>query len=90
MVEDQDSKQDDHDVSSKTEGVGPTPNANAAPSMKEPSRPHSVSSAPSGIVAQPAPKKWSSDEAVAQSDLPDVPLRFSEKKRLHWSDKTCM
>ncbi|KAH9988117.1 FMN-linked oxidoreductase [Russula compacta] len=88
VVEDQDSKEDDHNVSIETEGVGPTPNANAAPNMKKPSRPHSVSSAPPGIVAQPAPTKLSSDEAVAQTDLPDVPLRFSEKKRLHWSDKT--
>lgn len=60
---------------------------------KEDGHPHSTSvpSASSGVVAvaPPAPTKWSSDEAVAQCDLPDVPFRFSEKKRLHWSDKTC-
>jgi hypothetical protein len=59
----------------------------------EPIEPHSASvpSAPSGAVAvtPPAPTKWSSDEAAAQADLPDVPFRFSEKKRLLWSDKTC-
>lgn len=26
---------------------------------------------------------------VEQDDTPDVPMRFSEKKRLHWSGKTC-
>lgn len=44
--------------------------------------------ASSGIVP-PAPTKWSSDEAGAQADLPDVPFRFSEKRRLRWSGKTC-
>jgi tRNA-dihydrouridine synthase 3 len=24
-----------------------------------------------------------------QNDLPDVPIRFKEKKRLHWTGKTC-
>lgn len=26
---------------------------------------------------------------VARQDTPDVPLRVQEKKRLHWSGKTC-
>ena len=64
------------------------------PPTPEPTQPYPtlVPSAPSGVVAvaPPVPIKWSSDEAVAQADLPDVPFRFSEKKRLHWSDKTCM
>lgn len=99
VVNDQNGKEDGHDVSVETEGAAlvATPNADvpsgikdSEPSTSEPMRPHSISSAPSGIVvAQPAPTKRSSDEAAAQTDLPDVPLRFQEKKRLHWSDKTC-
>jgi tRNA-dihydrouridine synthase 3 len=26
---------------------------------------------------------------TSQADAPEVPQRFSEKKRLHWSGKTC-
>jgi tRNA-dihydrouridine synthase 3 len=92
----QDGKEDSYDVSVETEGAAlvATSDAGVPPGIKEPPtsepiRPHSVS-VPSGtVVARPAPTKWSSDEAVAQADLPDVPLRFQEKKRLHWSDKTC-
>jgi tRNA-dihydrouridine synthase 3 len=92
-----DGKEDNYDVSVETGGAAfvATPDADIPPGTKEPStsdpiRPDSVPSASSGtVVAQPAPTKWSSDEAVAQADLPDVPLRFQEKKRLHWSDKTC-
>jgi tRNA-dihydrouridine synthase 3 len=29
------------------------------------------------------------DPPATQVDTPDVPFRFSEKKRLHWSGKTC-
>jgi hypothetical protein len=29
------------------------------------------------------------DEALAQQDTPDVPVRFMEKKSLHWEGKTC-
>jgi tRNA-dihydrouridine synthase 3 len=29
------------------------------------------------------------DPPAPQVDTPDVPFRFSEKKRLHWSGKTC-
>lgn len=29
-------------------------------------------------------------DANFQVDTPDVPLRFTEKKRLHWAGKTCM
>lgn len=38
----------------------------------------------------PAPTKLSDVEAAAQADTPDVRPRFAEKKRLIWSDKTCM
>jgi hypothetical protein len=87
-------------MSVETKGVAlvATPDADGTSIIKEmptsePIQPHSVSvpSASAGVVAvtPPAPTKWSSDEAAAQADLPDVPFRFSEKKRLHWSDKTC-
>jgi tRNA-dihydrouridine synthase 3 len=26
---------------------------------------------------------------LSQADTPDIPVRFSEKKRLHWTGKTC-
>ena len=26
---------------------------------------------------------------LSQQDTPDVPMRFIEKKRLHWAGKTC-
>ena len=91
-AENLDSKEDDHGVSIGTEGV--TPDGDGTPSIEEPSnseplRHRPVSSASSSVVPPPAPTKWSSDEAAAQADLADVPFRFSEKKRLHWSDKTC-
>jgi hypothetical protein len=88
VVNDQNGKEDGHDVSIETEGAAlvATPADSRCsikapePPTSEPIRPHSVSSAPSGIVvAQPAPTKWSSDEAAAQADLPDVPLRFQRK-----------
>ena len=41
-------------------------------------------------TAEPVPTKLSPDEVHAQADLPDVPFRFSEKRRLNWSNKTCM
>ncbi len=96
MIRDLDGKEDDQGVSVETEGATAvaSPGADAAPTIKElsksePLRLHPVSSASSSVDPLPAPTKWSSDEAVAQADLPDVPFRFSEKKRLHWSDKTC-
>lgn len=27
--------------------------------------------------------------SLSQIDTPDVPIRFGEKKRLHWAGKTC-
>jgi len=56
--------------------------------MSDSVRPHSVSAAPPGVATEPAPTKLSPDEAHAQADLPDVPFRFSEKRRLNWSNKT--
>jgi hypothetical protein len=96
MVGGLDSKDDGHGVSVGTEGMasGTTPDADGTlsiegPSNHEPLRHNPVSSTSSGVAPPPAPTKWSSDEAAAQADLPDVPFRFSEKKRLNWSDKTC-
>lgn len=83
-------------MSVETEGVAPvaTHVAGGTSLIKEgrtsePIQLHSASvpSTPSDVP--PVPTKWSSDEVAAQADLPDVPFRFSEKKRLHWSDKTC-
>ncbi|KAF8497530.1 FMN-linked oxidoreductase [Russula emetica] len=81
----QDGKENDHDMSVDTEGVAlvATPDVDGTsvikePPTSEPIQPHSASvpSAPSGVVAvsPPAPTKWSSDEAVAQADLPDIRL----------------
>ena len=53
-------------------------------------RPPSVSPALPGVTTEPAPSKLSLDEAHAQANLPDVPFRFSEKRRLNWSNKICM
>ena len=96
MVGDSDSKEDGHGVSVGTEGVASrmTLDTDGTLSIEGPSNPESprhnpVSSTSSGVAPPPAPTKWSSDEAAAQADLPDVPFRFSEKKRLNWSDKTC-
>ena len=95
MVGDIDSKEEDHGGPMDTESMAPveTPDADAALSTNRPSKSQSLRHHPellasSGIVP-PAPTKWSPDEAIAQADLPDVPFRFSEKRRLHWSDKTC-
>ena len=41
-----------------------------------------------GAVAEPQPTAADSEDQ-SQNDTPDVPLRFSEKKRLHWTGKTC-
>jgi hypothetical protein len=98
IAEDQEVKEDNHSASIETEGVALAviPAVEAAPSVKdmemptsEPVQSRPVSTATSGVVAQPAPTKWSADEAVAQGDLPDVPVRFPEKRRLYWSNKTC-
>lgn len=34
-------------------------------------------------------EKRSGESSTYTSDTPDVPVRFAEKKRLHWSGKTC-
>jgi hypothetical protein len=95
IVGDPDSKEDDRGGSIETESMVlvVTPGIDAAPSINEPSmsesQRHPPKSSASSSVVPPVPTKWSSDEAIAQADLPDVPSRFSEKKRLRWSDKTC-
>jgi len=38
---------------------------------------------------KPATMKDFEHEALAQTDSPDACIRFAEKKRLYWSDKTC-
>ena len=38
---------------------------------------------------KPATMKDFEHEALAQTDSPDARIRFAEKKRLYWSDKTC-
>lgn len=30
------------------------------------------------------------EDERSQDDTPDVPIRFEEKKRLHWAGKACM
>ena len=30
------------------------------------------------------------DVAMSAQDAPDVPMRFADKRRLHWAGKTCM
>jgi tRNA-dihydrouridine synthase 3 len=45
---------------------------------------------PPSATLGPVPEKLSSEAATSQVDTPDVPIRFQEKKRLNWSNKTCM
>ena len=71
------------------------PDVELEPCIEEPNisnsvRPHSVSTVLPGAATEPTPTKLSPDEVHAQADLPDVPFRFSEKRRLNWSNKTCM
>ncbi|KAJ3509437.1 hypothetical protein NLJ89_g5226 [Agrocybe chaxingu] len=33
-------------------------------------------------------QKYTGDSSASQTDAPDVPVRFAEKKRLHWTGKT--
>ena len=53
-------------------------------------QPLSMSAAPPGVATESSPTKLSLDESSAQADHPDVPFRFSEKRRLNWSNKICM
>ena len=36
-----------------------------------------------------APRASKQDVDMSQVDTPDTPMRVAEKKRLHWSGKTC-
>ena len=57
----------------------------------EPEEPCIEESILPSAAAEPIPTKLSLDEVHAQTDLPDVTFRFSEKKRrLNWSNKACM
>ncbi|KAF9467198.1 hypothetical protein BDZ94DRAFT_1211631 [Collybia nuda] len=61
----------------------PAPNANSL-IMPEPEQNMDIVQRPaSEIISQ-----RTGDLLSASSDTPDVPIRFSEKKRLHWSGKT--
>ncbi|KAI0301274.1 hypothetical protein BC826DRAFT_988480 [Russula brevipes] len=75
-AEDQDGKEGDHDVSMPVETEGAPPLRVLVNHSSEPIRPQPMPSAPSGVAADPTP--------------PNGPqMKFSEKRRLHWSDKTC-
>ena len=95
MAEEREGKED---VSARRENattIMANPDVEPDPSIVEsnisdPVRPDSVPAALPGVATVPAPAKLSSGEAHAQADLPDVPFRFSEKRRLNWSNKTCM
>jgi len=43
------------------------------------------------LMAEPVVQKIAqrTGDVASQVDSPDVPVRFSEKKRLHWAGKTC-
>ena len=56
----------------------------------EPEEPCIEESILPSAAAEPIPTKLSLDEVHAQTDLPDVTFRFSEKRRLNWSNKACM
>ena len=56
----------------------------------EPEEPCIEESILPSAAAKPIPTKLSPDEVHAQTDLPDVTFRFSEKRRLNWSNETCM
>lgn len=94
MTEEREGKENRLDVSAEGDGAT-TVTANpdvelGGPCIEvsSPGRPHSVSAALPATAAEPAPTKLSPDEAHAQADLPDVPYRVSEKRRLNWSNKT--
>ncbi len=42
----------------------------------------------SGTVSEKVMQR--TGDSSSQADTPDVPVRFSEKKRLNWAGKTCM
>ena len=35
------------------------------------------------------PQTSGQDVDMSQTDTPDTPVRFAEKKRLHWTGKSC-
>lgn len=48
-----------------------------------------MDTAPDESVSAALIEQKTGDPALSQIDTPDVPIRFAEKKRLHWSGKTC-
>jgi hypothetical protein len=45
---------------------------------------------PSGTDLETStPQTSGQDVYMPQTDTPDTPIRFAEKKRLHWTGKTC-
>ncbi|KAH9064603.1 zinc finger dihydrouridine synthase, partial [Lactarius vividus] len=87
-------ERDGKDISTGTEIATitvATPDVGLEPSVEDSSisdsvRPHTATLP--GVATEAAPTKLSLYESRAQADLPDVPFRFSEKRRLNWSNKT--
>ncbi len=98
MAEEREGKENHLDISTEAEiatTITANPDVEPEPGIEESNisdfvRPHSVSAMLPGVASETAPTKLSLDEVRAQADLPDVPFRFSEKRRLNWSNKTCM
>jgi len=85
----QEGKEKHIDISTETE-IAATAKTNPDAELEEANVPDSVSVILPGVAIEPAPTKSSLDEVHSQVDLPDVPFRFSEKRHLNWSNKTCM
>ncbi|KAH8981918.1 zinc finger dihydrouridine synthase [Lactarius hatsudake] len=87
-------KREGKDISTGTQiatTIVATPDVGLEPSVEDSNisdsvRPHTA--ALPGVATEAAPTKLSLDESRAQADLPDVPFRFSEKRRFNWSNKT--
>ncbi|KAI9464008.1 zinc finger dihydrouridine synthase [Lactarius psammicola] len=96
MAEEREGNENHLDISTEAEiatTIAANPDVEPKPSIEESnifdSVQHcSVSTGLPGFATGPAPTKLSLDEAHAQADLPDVPFRFSEKRRLNWSNRT--
>lgn len=65
-------------------------NANEPPKKKE-EAPQTPDIAPEPPIQPAAPEGPTVPETAdkSQEDAPDAPVRFVEKKRLHWKGKTC-
>jgi tRNA-dihydrouridine synthase 3 len=91
MAEEREGKENHLGISTEAEiTTTSTANPNVEPeesNISDSVRPPSVTPVLPGVTTEPAPSKLSLDEAHSQADLPDVPFRFSEKRRLNWSNK---